>query len=240
MDEVRPTFRPAGDTGLVVEFGDHIDRAVSRRVVALHTRIRAARMPGVIETVPTFRSLLIHLDSDATSVEYVQNAVVPLLEGLEAEGIAPRQWSIPVCYEAEFAPDLVGVAERCGLTPSRLVEIHSANAYHVYMIGFLPGLPYMGDLAPELVLPRLVEPRLRVPPGSVAIATTLTTIYPLESPGGWHLIGRTPVKLFDIERPAPALLSPGDKVAFAPISSTEFAELEKLVECGQYELRAIQ
>jgi inhibitor of KinA len=240
MDEVRPTFMPAGDTGLVVEFGDHIDRAVSRRVVALHTRIRAARMPGVIETVPTFRSLLIHLDPDATSVEYVQNAVVPLLEGLEAEGIAPRQWSIPVCYEAEFAPDLVGVAERCGLTPSRLVEIHSANAYYVYMIGFLPGLPYTGDLAPELVLPRLVEPRLRVPPGSVAIATTLTTIYPLESPGGWHLIGRTPVKLFDIERPAPALLSPGDKVAFAPISSTEFAELEKLVECGQYELRAIR
>jgi inhibitor of KinA len=108
------------------------------------------------------------------------------------------------------------------------------------MIGFLPGLPYMGDLAQELVLPRLVEPRLRVPPGSVAIATTLTTVYPVESPGGWHLIGRTPVKLFDIERPAPALLNPGDKVAFAPISSKKFAELEKLVECGQYELHPIQ
>src|SRR5215216_957139 len=240
MDEVRPTFRPAGDTGLVVEFGDHVDRAVSRRVVALHTRIRTARMQGVIESVPTFRSLLIHLDPDATSVEKVQDAVIPLLEGLETEDLAPRQWSIPVCYEVEFAPDLVGVADRCGLTPAHLVEIHSANAYHVYMIGFLPGLPYMGDLAPELVLPRLVEPRLRVPPGSVAIATTLTTIYPLGSPGGWHLIGRTPVKLFDIERPAPALLSPGDKVAFTPISSKKFAELEKLVECGQYDLRPVQ
>jgi inhibitor of KinA len=171
-------------------------------------------------------------------VEDVRDAVVPLLEGLEAEQTAPGQWHIPVCYEAAFAPDLAGVAERCGLTPSRLVEIHSANAYHVYMIGFLPGLPYMGDLAQELVLPRLVEPRLRVRPGSVAIATTLTTIYPLESPGGWHLIGRTPVKLFDIERPAPALLNPGDKVTFTPISSSKFTELEKLVEGGQYELRA--
>jgi inhibitor of KinA len=239
MDEVRATFRPAGDTGLVVEFGDRVDRAISRRVVALHTRIGAARMPGVIETVPTFRSLLIHLDPDATSIEFVQNEVLPLLEGLEAEDLAPRQWNIPVCYEAEFAPDLAGVAERCGLTPSRVVEIHSADAYHVYMIGFLPGLPYMGDLPQELVLPRLVEPRLRVPPGSVAIATTLTTIYPVESPGGWHLIGRTPIKLFDVERPAPALLNPGDKIAFAPISSRNFAELEKLVECGQYELRPI-
>ena len=240
MDEVKAIFRPAGDTGLVVEFGDHVDRAVSRRVVALHARIHAARVRGVIETVPTFRSLLIHLDPDATGVEYVQGAVVPLLEGLETEDLAPRQWSIPVCYETEFAPDLVGVADRCGLTPARLVEIHSANAYHVYMIGFLPGLPYMGDLAQELVLPRLVEPRLRVPPGSVAIATTLTTIYPVESPGGWHLIGRTPVKIFDIDRPAPALLNPGDKVTFTSITSKKFAELEKLVEYGEYELRSIQ
>ena len=240
MDEVRPTFRPAGDTGLVVEFGEHIDRAVSRRVVALQTRIRAACLPGVIETVSTFRSLLIHLDPDATSVERVQDAVAALLEGLEVEDIAPRGWIIPVCYEAAFAPDLLAVADRCGLTPSRVVEIHSSNAYHVYMIGFLPGLPYMGDLAQQLVLPRLVEPRLRVPPGSIAIATTLTTIYPLESPGGWHLIGRTPVKLFDIGRVPPALLNPGDKVGFTPISSSKFAELESLVEAGQYELRAVQ
>jgi KipI family sensor histidine kinase inhibitor len=166
--------------------------------------------------------------------------VVPLLEGLEDENIVPRRWIIPVCYEAAFAPDLVAVADRCGLTPSRVVEIHSANEYHVYMIGFLPGLPYMGDLAQEIVLPRLAEPRIRVPRGSVAIATTLTVVYPLESPGGWHLIGRTPVNLFDIGLAAPALLSPGDKVSFAPISSSKFAELEKLVEGGQYELRPLQ
>ena len=165
MDEVRPTFRPAGDTGLVVEFGEHIDRAVSRRVVALHTRIHAARLAGVIETVPTFRSLLIHLDPDATNVESVHRAVIPLLEGLEAKDVAPRRWTVPVCYETAFAPDLIAVAEQCGLSPSRLVEIHSANAYHIYMIGFLPGLPYMGDLAQELVLPRLIEPRVRVPSG---------------------------------------------------------------------------
>jgi KipI family sensor histidine kinase inhibitor len=194
----------------------------------------------VIETVPTFRSLLIHLDADTTSVQRVQEAVVPLLEGLEDENIVPRRWIIPVCYEAAFAPDLVAVADRCGLTPSRVVEIHSANEYHVYMIGFLPGLPYMGDLAQEIVLPRLAEPRIRVPRGSVAIATTLTVVYPLESPGGWHLIGRTPVNLFDIGLAAPALLSPGDRVSFAPISSSKFAELEKLVEGGQYELRPLQ
>jgi len=240
MDEVRPTFRPAGDTALVVEFGEHVDRAVSRRVVALHARILAARLAGVIETVPTFRSLLIHLDADKTSVERIQEAVAPLLEGLEDEDLVPRRWVIPVCYEAAFAPDLPAVAERCGLTPSRVVEIHSANEYHVYMIGFLPGLPYMGDLAQEIVLPRLAEPRIRVAPGSVAIATTLTVIYPVESPGGWHLIGRTPVKLFDTGLIPPALLSPGDKITFAPISSSKFAELEKLVKAGQYELRALQ
>jgi inhibitor of KinA len=240
MADGRPTFRPAGDTGLVIELDEHIDRAVSRRVLALRARVHSARLPGVIELVPTFRSLLVHLDPDTTSVLRIEEAVIPLLEGLEGEGVPPRRWIIPVCYEAAFAPDLVAVAERCGLTPSQVVEIHRANEYHVYMIGFLPGLPYMGDLAQEIILPRLAEPRLVVPPGSVAIATTLTVVYPLESPGGWHLIGRTPVKLFDIGLAAPALLSPGDKVAFAPISSSKFAELEKLIEGGQYELHAMQ
>jgi inhibitor of KinA len=151
--------------------------------------------------------------------------------------MSSRRWSIPVCYEASLAPDLGAVAAECGLNPSQLVEIHSANEYHIYMIGFLPGLPYMGDLPREILLPRLAEPRTRVPAGSVAIATTLTTIYPLESPGGWHLIGRTPIRLFDIHLPVPALLAPGDKVMFSPISSSRFVELQELVEAGRYELR---
>lgn len=238
MVDVRPTFRPAGDTGLVIEFGEHIDRVVSRLVLALQARIHAARLPGVVETVPTFGSLLIHLDPDTTSVLPTEKAVIALLRDLEAEEMPLRRWVIPVCYESAFAPDLGAVAEQCSLTPSQVVEIHRANEYHVYMIGFLPGFPYIGDLPQEIVLPRRPDPRLNVPPGSVAIATTLTAIYPLQSPGGWHLIGRTPVRLFDIGSVAPALLSPGDKVTFAPISPDEFADLEKRVESGQYELRA--
>ena len=126
-------------------------------------------------------------------------------------------WRIPACYDPSLSPDLAEVATRTGLTPQQVAERHSAVTYHVYMVGFLPGYPYMGDLPAELALPRRENPRTKVPPGSIAIATTLTAVYTLESPGGWHLIGRTPAPLWDLRRDRPVVLQAGDKVVFRPI-----------------------
>ncbi|MGH6814385.1 MAG: 5-oxoprolinase subunit PxpB, partial [Hyphomicrobiaceae bacterium] len=155
----------------------------------------------------------------------LKDKLAPLTVDLEAAEVPGRHWRLPVCYDPVFAPDLAEVAGRTGLTSAQVVERHSAVTYHVYMIGFLPGYPYMGDLPAELVLPRRETPRTRVPPGSVSIATTLTSVYVLDSPGGWHLIGRTPVALWDINRTPPAVLAAGDKVVFRPVSLGEYDTL---------------
>src|SRR5262249_7548668 len=139
-------------------------------------------------------------------------------------------WRIPVCYEGEFAPDLPEVARLTGLACDDVVALHSSARYHVYMLGFLPGFPYLGGLPAELALPRRGGPRGRVPAGSIAIATMLAAIYPYESPGGWHLIGTTPLRLFDLARTPPALLSPGDAVRFVPVARGAFADIRNAVE----------
>jgi inhibitor of KinA len=226
-------FLPAGDRGLVVEFGDTVDRGLSGAVLQLQSALRAAALPGVVETVPTFRSLMVYFDPLATG----RAALERLIEGLAerpAETAATRTlWRLPACYEPEFAPDLAEVAERTGLSPAEVVELHAGTRFHVYMIGFLPGFPYLGDLPPQLALPRRADPRVRVPAGSIAIATGLSAIYPHESPGGWHLIAATPVCLFDATLARPALLAPGDAVVFEPIAAAEFAAIKEAA-AGQY------
>jgi KipI family sensor histidine kinase inhibitor len=143
---------------------------------------------------------------------------------------------VPVCYEDEFAPDLPEVAARLGLSPADVVALHSGTQYHVYMLGFLPGFPYLGDLPEALALPRRADPRLSVPAGSVSIALTLTAIYPYQSPGGWHLIGTTPIRLFDAARPQPALFAPGDTILFEPVAAARFAAIRAAVAAGDYEV----
>ena len=228
-------FLSAGDRALVVEFGDRVDRVLSGDVLRLNAAIRSEPLTGVVETVPTFRSLMVYFNPLVTSRAELERAVQGLLHRERNARIAVTQWRIPVCYEDEFAPDLVEVARLSGLPPGEVAELHSGTRYHVYMLGFLPGFPYMGDLPPELALPRRADPRLRVPAGSISIATTLTAIYPYESPGGWHLIGATPIRLFDIERPNPALLAPGDAVIFEPIDRARYEEVRKAVENRSYE-----
>lgn len=233
-------YLPSGDAAIVVQFGDEIDRAVSDRVLRLHAAMGRARLAGVIETVPTFRSLLVHYDPVcAGSADLIREIgkLVDLDEDLEQHR---RTWRIPVCYEDDFAPDLQDVADRVGLGRDDVVELHGSTRYHTYMVGFVPGFPYMGDLPPALVLPRRQDPRVRVPPGAVAIATSLTAVYPLESPGGWHLIGATPVKFFDIAWRNPALLAPGDNVEFFPVSPAEFAEIRTACDAGSYRLQCIE
>jgi KipI family sensor histidine kinase inhibitor len=225
-------FLPVGDRALTIEFGDRIDRGLSREVLRLDHVIRVAPPKGVVETVPTFRSLLVHYDPLVTSRADLERAIGGLAGGDKDGATAARLWRIPVCYEGEFAPDLGDVARSTGLAPAEIVALHSSERYHVYMLGFLPGFPYMGNLPPQLALPRRADPRVRVPAGSIAIATELTAIYPYESPAGWHLIGATPIRLFDPAGDPPALLAAGDAVEFEPIGVDAFMALRKAVEGG--------
>jgi KipI family sensor histidine kinase inhibitor len=231
-----PRFLPCGDTALCVEFGDSIDRHVSSLVLALAHGLEAASLPGIVELVPTFRSLLIHYDPSVLLQAELKAKLTPFLTGLEAAEGSGRLWWLPACYDASLAPDLAEVASRTGLTPHEVTERHSAVTYHVYMVGFLPGYPYMGDLPSELALPRRENPRTKVPPGSIAIATTMTAVYALESPGGWHLIGRTPFPLWDLRRDPPAILGAGDKVVFRPVSLGDYETLLAKSAAGEFRL----
>ena len=229
-------FLSAGDTAMVVEFGDRIDRSLSDRVLRLGAKVRAAALPGVVETVPTYRSLMVHYDPLQTDHASLEGRLAVMLEDEEGAGGEARLWRVPACYEATHAPDLEDVAQRTGLGTAEVVRLHTETLFHIYMIGFVPGYPYMGDLPEALVLPRRADPRIRVPAGSIAIASTMTAIYPLESPGGWHLIGTTPICLFDPRLPRPALLSPGDKLRFEPIGASRFEEIREAGADGDYEI----
>jgi inhibitor of KinA len=216
---------PAGDTALVVEFGDVIDRRISYQVLELARRLNDYRLEGIFETVPTSRSLLVYYDPLVLPGVQLEACIAELIEEQPKTHQTGRCWRLPVCYEAQVAPDLDVVAGWAGLSPAQVIERHSAIAYHVYMIGFLPGQPYMGDVPMELALPRRRLPRPRIPAGSLAIASTMTCIFPLETPCGWHLIGCSPVPLW-VAQPNPrVLLAPGDQVTFVPISLNEFEAL---------------
>ena len=238
MSDSQPRLLPNGDTALAVEFGERIDRGTSERVLALHDRLASARLPGVVELLPTFRSLMVHYDPVRTSRAEIRRRIEPLLAGLEGVRPAVRRWTIPVCYDPAFALDLEEVAARTSLAPAEVIEHHSATTYHVYLVGFLPGYPYMGDLPARLALPRRENPRTQVPAGSVAIATTMTAVYTLESPGGWHILGRTPAPLWNRHRNPPAVLAPGDKVRFAPVGRDEFERLAARAAAGELALEA--
>ena len=143
---------------------------------------------------------------------------------------------MPACYDPAHAPDLEDVAQRTGLSPAEVVRLHCETLFHIYMVGFVPGFPYMGDLPDVLVLPRRTDPRTRLPAGSIAIASTMTAVYPHESPGGWHLIGATPIRLFDPAWDRPALFSPGDKVCFEVISTTQFDKIRQDSADGSFSI----
>jgi inhibitor of KinA len=220
-----PRFLAAGDTALVVEFGDRVDRGLSELVLALARRLEDAHIDGVVETVPTFRSLMVHYDPLKVSHAALRALLAPLLDGLQAAENAGRRWRIPACYDASLGLDLAEVASRTGLSVPQVIEQHSSTSQLVYMMGFLPGLPYLGGLPPEFGLPRRENPRVKVPPGSISVAMAMTVIYPLESPGGWHILARTPVPLWDMRRSPPSLFAAGDTVTFAPISVGEYEQM---------------
>jgi KipI family sensor histidine kinase inhibitor len=230
-------FLCCADSALAVEFGTRIDRSLNDRVLRLDSAVRAARIAGLVETVPTFRSLTVHYDPLLTDSTAIRAAIERLLHHEHDAPRSAKLWRIPACYTAPHAPDLEEVARRTGLAAAEVVRLHSERRYHVYMVGFSPGYPYMGDVAQPLALPRRTDPRVRVPRGSIAIAAGMTAIYPVESPGGWHLIGATPLRLFDPTWPRPALIAAGDEVLFEPIEADAFEAIRAAVAEGRYRVR---
>lgn len=238
--EVAARFLPAGDTSLAIEFGDVVDRAISDRVLALAAAIERRGIAGVIELVPTFRSLMVHYDPLLLSHAELLAEIEPLMSGLASVHPKARLWVLPSCYDTELGPDLAEVAERTRHSIDDVVKLHTAVDYHVYALGFLPGYPYMGDGPEALSLPRRENPRIRVPMGSICIAFRQAGVYSLESPGGWHLLGRTPARLFDLRRSNPVLLAPGDKVRFQPVSRETFERLEDDASAGRLALEPLE
>jgi inhibitor of KinA len=234
MDNIR--LLPAGEQGLVVEFASRIDPAVNARVHRLAKRIAAAGVGGVIEVVPTYRSLLIYFDPLTISRAALGERIGDLAGDDEAAaaGAEARVVEIPVGYGGERGPDLEFVAGHTGLSQDEVVAIHTSVPYLVYMLGFTPGFPYLGGMSERIAAPRLEKPRTAIPGGSVGIAGSQTGIYPVTSPGGWQIIGRTPVKLFDPQAASPFLFAAGDYLQFRAVTADEYAAIEQEVVAGRY------
>jgi KipI family sensor histidine kinase inhibitor len=216
-------IRHLGDRGLLVELGTGIDPAVNRRVQRLHQIIARENLHGVVETVPAYCSLLVVYDPLRAAPGALAQQIKGLCDFDDADGseATRRMIEIPVVYGGEAGPDLEDVAAYHDLTGEDIIHLHSSTVYRVYMIGFTPGFPYMGELPQALDTPRRDTPRTHIPKGSVAIAQRQTGIYPVVSPGGWQIIGRTPLELFDPLQDKPSLLGMGDEVRFVPISAEE-------------------
>ena len=204
------TVHPVGDCALLAGFTQRIAPEIGAAVAALNSRVLAAKLPGVTETVPAFASLLVVYD--------------PLVTDYDTAAGEGRLVTIPVCYGGDFGPDLPFVAKHAGLTEAEVIALHTGREYRIYMLGFLPGFPYLGGLDERLFTPRLNTPRTAIPAGAVGIGGEQTGIYPIASPGGWQLIGRTPCKLFDPESGALPYMA-GDRIKFEPITAAEFAAL---------------
>jgi len=214
-----------GDRGLLLQFGEKICPEVNEKVRRVALAIHEERIEGIVETVPSYRSLLILYNPLVVSIEDLKRRFERIEEGLQHISIEEQKLiRIPVAYGGVYGPDLDYVARYHQLSSEEVIHLHCSTLYLIYMIGFIPGFPYMGELPEVLVTPRLKTPRLSVPAGSVAIAQSQTGIYPIESPGGWQIIGRTPVKLFVPEKEPPALLRMGDLVQFYPIGEDEFED----------------
>jgi len=230
-------YLSCGDTAFSIEFGNEVTPQINGQVMALHAAIGAARakggLEGLVETVPSMRALMVCYDPLVTSRADLEPQIDGLVAGGLAVGAVGRKVRIPCCYDGnEFAPDLADVAQRTGKTPEQVIAAHLGSVFTVYVLGFMPGLAYVAGLEPSLYLPRRKQPRVRVPRSSVAIAMDQTTIYPFESPGGWHLIGRTPLWMFDKRREQPVFLAPGDSLHFERIDRARFDAISREVEAG--------
>lgn len=219
-----------GDAAVLVEFADHVDLAVNAAIQQMVTRIRAAGVPWVRDVVPAFASLAIHFDLERLGEVDTLQVVRTLIDThgkspASGSTVARRQVEVPVCYDAEFALDLDPVVARTKLSADQIATRHAGSTYHVLMMGFAPGHPYLGGLDPRLVVPRRATPRPIVPAGSIAIANQQCVVYPYAISGGWNVIGRTPLRIFDANRAEPSLFLPGDAVQFVAIDRARYERM---------------
>jgi inhibitor of KinA len=232
-----PKYLPLGDRALCIELGDSISEATNRWVHGLSREIGRLGARGVLEVVPTYRSLVVYYDPQRISYADLTSRIgemeAPLGEG---EAVDTRLVEIPTLYGGEYGPDIGDVAQHNGISEAEVIRIHSGTDYLVYMMGFLPGFPYLGGMSERIAAPRLVSPRASIPAGSVAIAERQTGIYPVESPGGWRLIGRTPIRLFDPGREPPVEIEPGDYLRFVSVDESEYADVQSRMRAGTYTL----
>lgn len=234
MDKVR--ILTAGDSSVLIEFGKEISPQINARITALVRLMKEQHIEGVVDMIPSFCALLINYDPRVVSYGKMKARLEKLLKlDLETKEAAARIFEIPVCYGGEFGPDLNAIAQHAGLTPKAVIDIHSASDYLIYMLGFLPGFSYLGGLDERIHTPRLANPRIRINAGSVGIGGSQTGIYPLDSPGGWQLLGMTPVKTYDPARAVPILFEAGDYIRFVPVDEEHYRQIRTQVEAGTYQ-----
>lgn len=214
----------SGDALLLVEFEARIDPAINARAVALATTLATARLPGVRDVLPTYATVAIHFDPLRTDLAAILAAIERHADAPSTLEVAERPLiEVPVCYGGAFGPDLDEVAAFGGCTAEDVIDRHSSRTYQVYMLGFVPGFAYLGIVDDRIAMPRRAAPRQAVDQGSVGIAGQQTGVYPIRTPGGWRIVGRTPRRFFDPNRASPSLVGPGDRVRFLPITLEQFA-----------------
>lgn len=227
-----PRILPCGDSALTVEFGDTVDPDLNGKVLALDHILRARAPKGLLETVPTYRSLTVQFDPTETDYDALVSLLKDETRELPPHNAEGRRWRVPVVYGGAFGADLEEVAEQHGLTTRQLIDIHAGAVYRIYMIGFLPGFAYLGGLDPRIATSRRVHPRAKIPAGSIMIGGTQAGIAPMDMPSGWHLLGRTPVRSYTPERDPAFLFAPGDEIVFEPIDTSRWDTLEKAAMAG--------
>ena len=246
MTRTDPPVRllPLGDGAVTLQFGTEVSAAANARVLgfcrALADAVKQGELPGVVEWVPAFASVTVHCDdADEASAAARDTKLLALAAAAAPLQTAGRRWRLPACFDADHAPDLGALAEARGLSVAQAIELIAGTPFRVYMLGFLPGFPYLGDLPAALEVPRLASPRREVPERSIAVAGRMCAVYPWASPGGWHLVGRTPVRLFDPDADEPALLAPGDEVSWQPVDAATYDALDRRAAAGELARREL-